>query len=277
MLNINFSNYFFLKKSFYYINKLLWYYQYALSANRYKKIYSKIYNIPTVNNVIISLEDLYLWEVEFITEGINIDFKIYLYNLDFNFLIFKIKNIIFYIFENNFIINNIIIFSIIKNFNTFTRINFNYILTKYTLNENSSIFMVNYKFIDHVRYFNIKIQNTFMLDKYPAIKLLSQRYGFGTKMSSMVLKYLGISSIFVPNLLPINNFYHKLSFFFSSRLLKLDNYLMNFYILKHTFLKKIKVYRGFRLLRGYPVSGQRTRSNYKTSSKKPYFYSFYFI
>jgi ribosomal protein S13 len=116
-----------------------------------------------------------------------------------------------------------------------------------------------------------------MLDKYPAIKLLSQRYGFGTKMSYMVLKYLGISSIFVPNLLPINDFYHKLSFFFSSRLLKLDNYLMNFYILKQTFLKKIKVYRGFRLLRGYPVNGQRTRSNYKTSSKKPYFYSFYFI
>ena len=142
-----------------------------------------------------------------------------------------------------------------------------------------SVFMLKYRFIDHRRYFNIK----FLAFNYEILNLLkmrilfSQRYGIGKTISIILCNFLGISNNFLTSKLPLSTYYNKLSFFFSNNLNYLDDSLMNFTSERHEALKSLKTYTGFRLLNGYPINGQRTRSNYKTSRKKNYKFSFYFM
>lgn len=52
---------------------------------------------------------------------------------------------------------------------------------------------------------------------------------------------------------------------------------MNTVLENHVKNIQLKTYKGFRLLRGYPIHGQRTRSNHKTSFKKSYKFKFYYL
>lgn len=271
MINLKLKKYIFYNNS--HIKTLFFYLRYLYSFNGFKK-FSKNYKNRVIDTSIISLEDLYAMEVEHLTYGVEIDFKLFLNK--------KIYNVLCITYNSFFsIFNNKLFFFKIQYTHKYTKydskILFNTISNNYFLLDTASIFMTNYNLIDHIRYFNIEIKNYLTLDNLTFYNLLRQRYGIGSYTSKLLLNYLGVSYNTIPKLLPINDFYYELSFFFSSRLLKLDNYLLNFYIVRHSFIKKLKIYRGFRLLRGYPSMGQRTRSNYKTSLKKPYYYSFYFI
>lgn len=142
-----------------------------------------------------------------------------------------------------------------------------------------SVFMSNYKFIDHRRYFNIVFKDLSynMLDSLTMFNLVRQRYGIGDKMAYQICKYLGVSNRFPTSMLPLSNHYSKLSNFFSNNLDNLDNSLMNFMLSKQLYSIQLKTYKGFRLMKGYPSNGQRTRSNHKTASRKPYKSTFYYI
>ena len=102
---------------------------------------------------------------------------------------------------------------------------------------------------------------------------LTKIYGLNIKKSSQICKKLGFSK----NL--------KISEINEIQKDTLSRYLDNTSILLNSELKKkkefltqktveIKLYRGLRKLKGYPVRGQRTRSNAKTS-RRCKFYNFY--
>jgi ribosomal protein S13 len=139
--------------------------------------------------------------------------------------------------------------------------------------------MLNYRFIDHRRYFNIKYKDpTYtILDTFSVYKLFKQRYGIGTYIATMLCKYMGVTIATLSNKLPVDPHYNKTSFFFSKNLEFLDDVLQNYNLSKQFFLKKMKNYRGIRLLRGYPSHGQRTRSNASTALKKQYYFNFYYV
>lgn len=173
-----------------------------------------------------------------------------------------VNNFIFLTFENN---SNVIL----KSANTFLLYN----------TRRSSVFMLNFKFIDHRRYFNIIFKDlTYIkLDTLSMHTLLRQRYGIGYKISTILCKHLGMSDRFKTANLPITIHYNKLSTFFSNNLENLDTNLMNFSLKKHSDAIQIRSYKGIRLLKGYPINGQRTRSNHKTAQRKPYRFLFYYV
>lgn len=223
-------------------------------------------------------------------EGFN-DFQIILnkYKYTFNLRILKNFNIwtttlLNYIYVNkyNFLyFYNIFVYNI-NNYINYKNINIFHFSISDLIKSNtrrSSIFMLNYKFIDHRRYFNIIFKDlTYtILDNLTMHTLLRQRYGIGYKISNLLCKYLGISNRFKTANLPISTHYNKLSMFFSNNLDNLDNNLMTYTLNKHTEAIQLKTYKGFRLLKGYPINGQRTRSNHKTPQRKPYKFSFYYI
>jgi ribosomal protein S13 len=226
------------------------------------------YNIEGFNDFQILLtQNNYKFNLCFLTN----------YNSFINLILkytFLNKNIFFY-FHNVFLYN---IFNYINNKNLstlyFSNSDFNQFKTR-----RSSIFMLNYKFIDHRRYFNIIFKDlTYtILDSLSMHTLIRQRYGVGSKIANLLCKFLGISSRFKTSNLPVSSHYSKLSTFFSNNLDNLDNNLMNYNLNRHTESIQLKTYKGFRLLKGYPSNGQRTRSNHKTPQRKPYKFSFYYI
>ena len=205
----------------------------------------------------------------FALNGVSIDIYLLLY--------YFVNNIYIMSYFFNTIIHSKLNFNKqinIKNLNFFNKKQIQFFFDK-----KCSIFMINYKFIDHKRYFNIKIKDpTYLaLEKLTMFNLIKQRYGIGNSMSLHICKFLGISNNLKLLKLPLTTYYHKLSFFFSDNLNNIDNYLLE-HILKNIKNKiRSKTYKGFRLLKGYPSNGQRTRSNFRTSIRKPYKFKFYYI
>jgi ribosomal protein S13 len=142
-----------------------------------------------------------------------------------------------------------------------------------------SIFRVSKKFVDHRRYFNISFKDSTysFVDKLTLYSFLKQRYGIGCNISKLLCNYLGVSYKMRVHQLPMSTYYNRLSIFFLKNLNKLDSNLMNFNLSKQTESIKLKTYKGFRLLKGYPANGQRTRSNHRTSMRRPYKFEFFYI
>lgn len=105
------------------------------------------------------------------------------------------------------------------------------------------------------------------LDKHKSIfYALTKFYGINKNRSLIICKKLGFSKNFkVKNLSEyqiesLKNLIKKSHF-------KINDRLKKFKMLNNQRLVNIKSYRGFRKLKGFPVRGQRTRSNGNTAKK----------
>jgi len=110
------------------------------------------------------------------------------------------------------------------------------------------------------------ILETELLEKKPLSVALKEIYGINTYYSNYFCKKIGVS----------NNF--KVFELSSDQKIKLIRLIENSKCSINSDLKKsislekkklinIKLYRGLRRIRGFPVRGQRTRSNAKTAKK----------
>lgn len=101
----------------------------------------------------------------------------------------------------------------------------------------------------------------------PVFVALKSVYGFGKYRSKVICKKLGFSqNLKVKDLSPrqiskITRLCDSLNFVLASDLKK-------FNLLNYHKLVAIKSYRGLRKRKGFPVRGQRTHTNAKTSKKK---------
>ena len=95
---------------------------------------------------------------------------------------------------------------------------------------------------------------------------LKQIYGVGSFNSKLICKKLGFSFNFkVKNL--SNNQITKISFVIKSLNLTIANELKKLNSLNKKNLLNIKSYKGLRRNQGFPIRGQRTHTNAKTSKK----------
>lgn len=273
MINNKIKLNFFFNKKYNYNIYILYFYKYFFINNKTTNIINNLLSNNTTEITTSKLEDIYNLELEDYAHGIDLDIHFFINIIRYiklNFFKFEV----FKFFNNLGFFYNLSLYQldngIVVGFKD--RRPWPVSLKHYILTNTSSIFMINYSLIDHIRYFNIKVKKYSTLNELNFYNLLDQRYGIGKTISKLLLNYLGISYNYLMKYLPINEFYTKLNLFFSSRLLKLDHHLLGFFLSRHSFLKKIKAYRGFRLLKGYPTNGQRTRSNHKTSLRKPYHY-----
>ena len=103
-------------------------------------------------------------------------------------------------------------------------------------------------------------------EKKPVFVVLKNIYGIGINQSIFFCKQLGISKNY--KLKNLSKFQlKKLNFFIKISKLKINVDLIK---QKRNFLKlliDIKCYKGIRKTKGFPVRGQRTRSNSKTAKK----------
>ena len=91
-------------------------------------------------------------------------------------------------------------------------------------------------------------------------------YGIGRSKSLLICKKLGFSSnLRVKNLSSVQ--INQILKLIESLNFVLANELKRLKLLRKQHLLNIKSYRGLRRKKGYPVRGQRTRTNGKTASK----------
>ena len=98
-------------------------------------------------------------------------------------------------------------------------------------------------------------------------KFFLGRYGIGRSITNIILSSSGIQLGRVYDMSMINPFFYKVgwSTFLSSSKKFFDIDLINTQLRSYSDHKEIFTYRGWCYLHGYPVHGQRRRSNYKTS------------
>lgn len=133
-----------------------------------------------------------------------------------------------------------------------------------------------YNIVDDFKYYGLEDYSV-RLDYFNdlnAVQFFSLRYGFGSVLSEFVCKSLGISMNISINKLFNYWHYSKGESFFEHYSIKLDNSLSETVLENHRKLIKLNSRKGIRLLNGFPIYGQRTRSNAKTSCKFPYKYQF---
>jgi small subunit ribosomal protein S13 len=91
-------------------------------------------------------------------------------------------------------------------------------------------------------------------------------FGIGNGNSTIICKKLGFSKNFKVSELTEEHKFNLINLIESSKYL-INSDLKLFLINKQKKLVNIKSYRGLRKLKGFPVRGQRTRSNAKTAKK----------
>ena len=99
---------------------------------------------------------------------------------------------------------------------------------------------------------------------------LTTVYGIGKNTSFNICKNLGFSINLKIKKLSKTQIKNLLSFISNSNL-KINDDLKQFKILSIQNLISIKAYRGLRKIKGFPVRGQRTKTNAKTSKKFKYY------
>lgn len=111
----------------------------------------------------------------------------------------------------------------------------------------------------------IYLLETELKDTKPLFILLNSIFGVGRYYSLIFCKKLGISKNFKVSALTEKQ---KLNV---TRLIENSNLFINSelkrFLIKKKDLINIKSYKGLRKLKGFPVRGQRTRSNAKTAKK----------
>lgn len=124
-----------------------------------------------------------------------------------------------------------------------------------------------YKFVDNLKFFGV---DDLMDNDLNMIQFFSKRYGVSTYTSTYICSYLGISANYKVSNLAIYMYYLTVSFFFETNSNNLDDKLYNNILSRHIFKINLENRTSKRLLDGYPIYGQRTRSNSKTAAKFPY-------
>lgn len=143
----------------------------------------------------------------------------------------------------------------------------------YTINDRHSLLKNTvYKFIDDFKCFGLE-DYSLKVDYFSDLSIRNFfciRYGLGFFVSRLICKYLGISNqMLLSNL--VNYWeYSSGNKFFDDKSKYLDEYLSSYILSRHKFLISLNNRKGIRLLNGYPINGQRTRSNAKTASRFPY-------
>lgn len=92
-------------------------------------------------------------------------------------------------------------------------------------------------------------------------------FGIGLSEANKLCKIFGLTTNIKISELK-NNQKLKLMFFFKNYTKNIGDDLKQSLDLEKKKKIEIKLYRGLRRLKGYPVRGQRTRTNAKTSKKK---------
>lgn len=99
--------------------------------------------------------------------------------------------------------------------------------------------------------------------------MLTKVYGINKYYSNFFCKKLGLTSNFKVSELTIEQKTQLIRLIESSNI-AINSDLQQILTLQKTKLINIKSYKGLRKLKGFPVRGQRTRSNAKTSKKFKY-------
>lgn len=124
----------------------------------------------------------------------------------------------------------------------------------------------NFRVLDDLKMFYLKST----IEKPNVLQFLSSRYGIGMNLSKKIITFLGIHINFKYEFVPVYFFFTKLKNLLSKHVKLLDSNLSEFVLSMHKSLIRLNSYKGLRLLNGYPIHGQRTRSNHKTALKFPY-------
>ena len=103
-------------------------------------------------------------------------------------------------------------------------------------------------------------------DNIPVVMALTGVYGLGKSNSNVFCRKAGLSPNVTFNQLKVNQRALLLKCIEKSGL-KLTSELKKATSIRNYKLVESKTYRGLRKLRGFPVRGQRTRTNAKTSRK----------
>jgi ribosomal protein S13 len=129
-----------------------------------------------------------------------------------------------------------------------------------------------FKFVDDFKFYGLDDYTLRVetFSDYNLFQFFCLRSGFKGYLANLASKYLGVSQQL--NVKLINNYWHYgiSSIFLESRSSSLDDNIFNYILSRHLRLISLNSRKGIRLLNGYPIYGQRTRSNAKTSSKYPY-------
>ena len=142
--------------------------------------------------------------------------------------------------------------------------------------DHNILYTNKYNMIDNYKYYGVD-DYTMVVESFSDLsltKFLCLRYGFGSYLSNTYSQYLGISKEF--NVSLIKNYWHysRGELYFESKLDHLDTNLAKYVLNRHSSLISLNSRKGIRLSKGFPIYGQRTRSNSKTASKFPYTISF---
>lgn len=141
-----------------------------------------------------------------------------------------------------------------------------------TLQDHTLLYSNIYSIVDDYSFYGLE-DYSLRVDsfiEYNMFQFLKLRYGFGSYLSKFYCSYMGFSKELSFKDL-CNYWYYSLGgLYLDSKSRYMDNKLALFEKSRHLFLVRLNSRKGIRLLNGYPIYGQRTRSNAKTSSKFPY-------
>ena len=112
----------------------------------------------------------------------------------------------------------------------------------------------------------IYLLETELKDKKPLFITLNYIFGIGKYHSLILCKKLGISKNFKASELTEEQKFNLIKLIESSNVF-INADLKRVLINSHQKLINVKSYKGLRKLKGFPVRGQRTRSNAKTAKK----------
>tara|TARA_B110000908_G_C10245751_1_gene448680 strand:+ start:291 stop:647 length:357 start_codon:yes stop_codon:yes gene_type:complete len=117
----------------------------------------------------------------------------------------------------------------------------------------------------------VYLLETDLTNDKPLFLALSEVYGIGLKQSVLFCKKLGFSKDIKVH--EITNFQKKkiVSLISNSSFLDINSELKRKLKFDNKRLLSIKSYRGIRKYKGFPVRGQRTKTNSKTAKKSNWF------
>lgn len=193
----------------------------------------------------------------------------------------KLKNI-----EINYVLNKIL--TVTRNIRSqLWLFNLNFFFYKYRISRNSiilsstnfseitdhKILYSNFvKLVDNYNFYGLEDYSLRVdyFNEYSMFQFLCLRYGFGPHLSNLYCKYMGLKKEF--EFSRLNNYWHYNlgGLFLGSKSAFMDLKLASYVKSRHMTLISLNSRKGIRLLGGYPIYGQRTRSNANTSSKFPY-------
>jgi small subunit ribosomal protein S13 len=120
-----------------------------------------------------------------------------------------------------------------------------------------------FSFVDSHLSFRVKSKKR-KIEQLNLYQFLSQRYGIGSKLSTLILSHVGYAKEFPSTLVSANHMTDKIRKFFVRNVSMLDHNLKEYMLKRIDHYIKIGCYRGVRHVFNYPCRGQRTRSNAST-------------